>query len=458
MTDRALSPGALHGTVDAIASKSLAHRLLICAAFADAPTTVACNTTSDDIMATASCLAALGAKVRRTETGFDVVPVSSPVHDALLDCGESGSTLRFMLPVAAALACGARLTGHGRLSERPLSPLYEELCDKGVSLGPQGTFPLSVGGRIHDGRFRLPGNVSSQFVSGLLLAAPLMRLPVEVLVREPVQSRPYIALTVDALARFRVRVAVSRGAVNGCSTTSYKVFDADSPRAPEEPSPSVTYRTPGSVTVEGDWSNAAFWLVAGALGGDGITVRGLSGTSSQGDRAIADLVEKFGAHVEQTGDEVHVTPGPLHGIRIDATDIPDLVPPLAVMAGLAQGQTIITGVARLRLKESDRIATVSAALEALGGRIVATDDQLVITGVGGYRSCEIDAAGDHRIAMMGAIAATRADGPVTIRGAECVSKSYERFFDDFARLGGHVGDAIPDTADAGTQDDDGSDA
>ena len=204
--DMRIFPGALAGSIEAVASKSEAHRLLICAALADGVTDIDCNTTSQDIDATAACMRALGARVTRTKKGFRVVPVyaGSPERGALLDCGESGSTLRFLLPVVAALGCDASLTGHGRLPERPLSPLYEELVAHGALLGPQGTMPLSVGGRLESGRYEIAGNVSSQYVSGLLLAAPLMDGSCEVLVTEPIESLPYIDITVAALAQFGV--------------------------------------------------------------------------------------------------------------------------------------------------------------------------------------------------------------------------------------------------------------
>ena len=211
-----VEPGQLTGEVSAPSSKSEAHRLLICAALAPGTTDIDCTTTSEDIDATVGCLEALGARITRTQRGFRVVPVPGtsatdnvpePVRGALLDCGESGSTLRFLLPVVAALGCDARLTGHGRLPQRPLSPLYEELVAHGAELSPQGQMPLNVGGRLRPGRFSLPGNVSSQYVSGLLLAAPLMGSPVEVLVSEPVESLPYIDITVAALRRFGVGVS-----------------------------------------------------------------------------------------------------------------------------------------------------------------------------------------------------------------------------------------------------------
>ena len=431
-----VQPGALSGEIQAPSSKSEAHRLLICAAFAPGTTDIDCTTTSQDIDATIGCLSALGARVARTQGGFRVRPVPGsaasdnlpePVRGALLDCGESGSTLRFLLPVVAALGCDARLTGHGRLPQRPLSPLYEELVAHGSELGPQGQVPLAVGGKLRAGRFSLPGNVSSQYVSGLLLAAPLLRAPVEVVVTEPVESRPYIDLTVGALARFGVRVTETRTTdANGRVARSYVAEGADG------------LSTPGHVSVGGDWSNAAFWLAAGALGTSPIAVSGVDVKSAQGDRQILAALALLGARVVRGSESAAAGPDHLAGRTIDVSSCPDLVPPLAAVAALAPGRTRLTGCERLRLKESDRVETVRAGLAALGAHVGVEGDDIVLDGVSELAGGTVDTANDHRIAMMAAIAATRATGPVTILGAECTEKSYPSFFDDYRALGGVV--------------------
>ena len=424
--DMRIAPGRLSGTVEAIASKSEAHRLLICAAFADGVTDIDCNTTSQDIDATAACLRSLGARVTRTKKGFRVVPVdaSAPARGALLDCGESGSTMRFLLPVVAALGCEASLTGHGRLPQRPLSPLYEVLAAHGCELGPQGTVPLPVGGKLAAGRFEIAGNVSSQYVSGLLMAAPLTGGACEVFVTEPVESLPYIDITCAALAEFGVSVERSKHAEDGKSGLLFKV--------PAE----SRYRTPGRVRVGGDWSNAAFWLAAGALSEKGVTVENIDMRSTQGDRAILGALALLGARVERGATSVTVRPDALKGCRLDVSSCPDLVPPLAAVAACAEGTTAIVGAARLRIKESDRLQTVSDAVNALGGRVTQPDAGLVIEGAATLAGGQVDAANDHRIAMMSAVLATRCEGPSSIRGAQCVAKSYPAFFDDFAALGG----------------------
>ncbi len=428
-------PTPLTGEICAPSSKSEAHRALICAAFAPGATDIDCTTTSDDIDATASCLEALGARIARTERGFRVRPVSgtsasdnipAPNRGATLDCRESGSTLRFLLPVVCALGCEATMTGQGRLSQRPLSPLYEQLQEHGVSLSPQGEFPLSVGGRLTAGRFLLPGNVSSQFVTGLLLAAPLLASPLEIVVSEPVESRPYLDITQQVMKAFGVDVSCSREqAADGSRALVFDVCASG-------------YRSPGALTIGGDWSNAAFWLAAGAIGKRGVAVRGLDVTSAQGDRQILAALSLLGAHVLRSPEGAAMRPAELHPTTINVSSCPDLVPPLAAVASFAPGTTRITGASRLRLKESDRLETVSAAVNALGGCCAISNDDLLITGSQTLAGGIVDAAGDHRIAMMAAVMATRCTGPTTIVGAECVSKSYPNFFKDFSSLGGVV--------------------
>lgn len=415
-------PSDIAGTVAAIPSKSMAHRLLICAALSDGPTTLSCAGTSDDINATVSCLEALGAHIQRTPGGFLVEPVKTPQEGALLDCGESGSTLRFLLPVVAALGAHVTLFGHGRLSERPLAPLKDQLRNHGALLDDLNVLPLGVSGKLTGGAFELAGNVSSQFVSGLLMAGPLLREGVSVKVSEPVESRSYIELTIDALASFGVKVTVKH-----LPDATVYIVDHD-----------ARYVTPGTLEVEGDWSNAAFWLAAGALSEGGVTVCGLNQQSHQGDRAILGALAFMGARVSRANQLVATSHAPLAGCTLNVSDCPDLVPPLAIVAAQSEGLTLICGARRLRLKESDRLATVTACLEAMGGKVEPTGDGLVIHGKDRLTGGIVDAAGDHRIAMMAAIAACNAQGPTTIIGAEAVRKSYPYFFTHLQALGARV--------------------
>ena len=408
--DALITPGRLAGVIPAVASKSMAHRLMILAALADEPCTLRCDTTSADIEATQSCLEAL---------------LDAPGNDtSVLDCGESGSTLRFLLPMVGALGAEARMRMHGRLAMRPLAPFDDELRSHGMDIERDGD-ELLVSGQLTPGRFVLPGNVSSQYVSGLLLAAPLLDGPVEVWVRKPVASRPYISLTIRALEQFGVTVTSEGIAQNDISYERFGV-KGDTISAPPE------------VVVEGDWSNAAFWLAAGSMETEGITVTGLDLQSPQGDRAILAALAAFGARIARKGDAARATADLPRAASMGVGAIPDLVPPLAAIAATAPGTTCLRNAGRLRLKESDRLASVSSAINALGGDAHVSDDELVITGVEQLRSGTVDACNDHRIAMMAAVMATHATGPVTVQGAECVAKSYPTFWDDYARLGGNV--------------------
>jgi 3-phosphoshikimate 1-carboxyvinyltransferase len=424
-------PAPLSGALPAISSKSMAHRLLILAALSSRTTDVHCSTASMDIEATAGCLRALGARVTRTQVGYRVVPVPDGARRApgraLVDCGESGSTLRFIVPVACALGEPAEVVGHGRLADRPLEPLLSELRAHGAKVSEQGRFPLEVSGPLAPGRFLLPGDVSSQFVSGLLLAAPLLGGPVEVAVTEPVESLPYVDLTKSALAAFGVGVSRRHEEEGGRGLTVFSL-------APTGDRPA----SPGLCEVEGDWSNAAFWLAAGALSEGGVAVTGLDLSSAQGDRSILAALSCFGARVARKGGAARATRDRPRATTLDVSDFPDLVPPLAAVAALSPGTTRLTHAGRLRLKESDRLETVSAARGGPGAGVRPEGDDLVVVGREALLGGEVDSANDHRIAMMAAVAATRATGDVTIHGAECVSKSYPAFFEDYELLGGSV--------------------
>lgn len=437
MTTVEVFPSRLAGEIRAIASKSAAHRALICAALSDAPCRVACPTTSQDIDATAACLRALGAGVTREQGAFLVTPVprtpegtlAPELRGATLDCGESGSTLRFMLPVCLALGADATLTGHGRLPQRPLSPLREELEAHGCVLSAPGEWPLHTSGRLQAGTYAFAGDVSSQFTTGLLLALPLLGGPSAVRLTPPVESRPYIDMTLAALAQFGADVT------EGPDGVSWEV-------APSR------LASPGTLEVEADWSNAAFWLAAGALGAD-VALTGLDPASTQGDRAVCAILERFGARVTWDASgavRAQAPDGALHACDIDASDVPDLVPVLSVVAACAHGVTRVTGAARLRLKESDRLMSTSEMLCALGVTVVELPDGLEIYGCAPspddpgacLSGACVSSANDHRLAMSAAVAALRARGPVTIMGAQAVDKSYPAFFDDWRALGGRV--------------------
>ena len=383
-----ITPGLLREAITPPPSKSQAHRLLIAAALADGESRIEHLADSQDIQATRRCMAALKAP------GEDL-----PV----LDCGESGSTLRFLIPVALALRGGGRFTGRGRLMERPQKPYLDLFDEKGIAYRQEDGV-LTVQGRLTPGTFALPGDVSSQFVTGLLYALPLLEGDSRITLTTPLESRGYVDMTLEALERFGIRAECP---------------DGRTLRVPG----GQTYR-PCRAAVESDYSQAAFYYAANGLGGQ-VEILGLNPRSAQGDRCIVPY------HMQLCG------PGEA---ELDVSQCPDLVPPLAAHAALRQGITRIVNAARLRIKESDRLTAVTQVLTALGADVVEGADRLTITGQpeGLAGGVTVDSHNDHRIAMMAAIAATRCAAPVTIIGAECVAKSYPDFWEDYERLGGQI--------------------
>lgn len=380
--DITIYPALLQGEVTAVASKSQAHRLLICAALADKPTKLLFRQSNRDIDATADCLRAMGATITRSDDGFTVFPIEKCPERAVLPCGESGSTLRFLLPVAGAFGMDATFRLEGRLPQRPLSPLWEEMERMGCTLTRPDANSIRCTGKLRAGEYKIDGGVSSQFISGLLFSTALTGG--SVCVTGLLQSQPYVTMTQQAL----------------------RLFDAP------------PFHSPGVLRVEGDWSAAAFFLAAQALG-NRVRVTGLNQHSAQGDRAVTTLLPQL-----QQGCPT-----------IGARDIPDLVPVLAVAAAALHG-ALFTGTNRLRTKESDRVAATIALLEQLGGRAEATEDTLRVFGTGLRGGC-VDSCRDHRIAMSAAIAATVCKEPVRIVDAQCVEKSYPSFWAEYRRLGGN---------------------
>lgn len=383
--------------VKIIPSKSDAHRALICAALSENPCQVICSATSKDIEATKSCLQALAD------------------GRAEMHCGESGSTLRFLLPVMGALGHRAEFYPEGRLPERPLSPLYEELEAHGCKMSSQGSVPLTIEGQLKPGDYHIPGNVSSQYISGLLFALPLLKGDSRILIEGKLESAAYVEMTLKTLQNFSVRV--------DSIETGYLIPGRQ------------TYQGPAEYQVEGDWSNGCFWLVAGALAEEGLRVTGLNPDSLQGDKEILTILQEMGAEVSVDTGGITVKGGSLHGATIDAAQIPDMVPILAVAALAAEGTTEITNAGRLRIKESDRLATVTEVVTTLGGQIEELPEGLRITGGKPLRGGRIDAHNDHRIAMMAAIASLLCKDKVIIDGSDAVQKSYPDFFQVLADIG-----------------------
>lgn len=409
--DIRILPSSLSGTFSAPPSKSQAHRYLICAALADKPTLIRAGETNDDIAATVGCLRALGAEIVRTDDGFMVTPVKEAAENyAVLDCGESGSTLRFLLPVAGALGVTAEFTGKGKLPSRPIIQLMEVMTGCSFS---SATLPFTLSGKLQNGDFAIEANVSSQFISGLMFALPLIGGG-RIIPSTETESTAYIDMTLDALQTFGVNIEVEKYDGSFC----YRYVGGK-------------YTSPGEITVESDYSAAAFLLAGGAIGGK-VRCDNLNRYSLQADREIMRLLKRFGAKV----DKNTVSADELHGIEISAEEFPDLVPILAVMGVFCDGQTKITGAGRLRIKESDRLYAVFKCLKAMGADIKQTGDGLVIRGNEYIKGGKINGFNDHRIVMAMTIAATYAENPTVITGAEAINKSYPDFFRDYVKLGG----------------------
>jgi len=409
-------PGRLDGLIEAIPSKSHIHRVMISAAFADRATRVAMREwAGEDVQATLRCLETLGASFAREGDACRVTPARNLPKDPLLDCGESGSTLRFLLPVVAALGCGGRFVGAGRLPDRPIGPLVASLRQGGVTVD-RDRLPLTLKGKLRPGEYPLPGDVSSQFISGMLLALPLLPGGGAVRLREPLESSGYVEMTMETLEKFSVPVTAGDG--------GFLI------------PPGRGYRSPGKVAIEGDWSNMAFFLAGGALGGQ-VRCLGLSPASAQKDKAVVGLLRRFGSTIRWEEEALETTGGPLTGVTgIDAREIPDIIPVLAAVAAHARGKTLFEKAARLRLKESDRLQSTASMIRALGGDAREGPDHLVVTGGAPLKGGSVDCRGDHRIAMAGTIAALGCRGETTLLGAEAVNKSYPTFFQDYRLLGG----------------------
>lgn len=418
MKEMLLTPGLRTGEITIPSSKSQAHRLLICAALGKSPVTIQIRGFSRDILATMHCLTALGAEITQEGDFLHLKPISHvPSCQCILPCGESGSTLRFLLPIAGALGASAVFEMEGRLPQRPLEPLSGLLKAQGMTIEQEGT-RLFCSGKLKAGQYTLPGNISSQYISGLLMALPLLYQQSTLTVTGQVESSAYITMTENALA------------LGGVSFQKQ----------------GFCYTIPGNqrgnfppvLCAEGDYSNAAFFLCMGAFSKKGITVRGLDPDSAQGDRAILHELQALGANVSVKGDSVTVSAGALHGCTIDAAPIPDLIPVLSVVAAASRGKTEIIHAARLRLKESDRLSSTASMLRALGANVKELPEGLLIEGVSALKGGRVDCCGDHRIAMSAAVAACISQTPITINDCECTGKSYPDFWQHYASLKGDV--------------------
>ena len=398
-----ITPRRLRGTITPPPSKSQAHRLLIAAALGSGDSVISNISLSQDITATLSCMEALGAQVRwQDDTTVALTGIGGLRQEnrPTMDCGESGSTLRFLIPVALAVAGGGVFRGHGRLMQRPQEPYFAIFREKGIQYAQQGD-TLTVSGRLNPGTYTLRGDVSSQFITGLLYALPGLDGDSDILLTTALESSGYIDMTIDALARFGV--SVQRTA------QGWHVPGRQCCRGRND-------------AVEADYSQSAFFYAMAGMGSD-LTITGMNPDSHQGDKIILD----YAARLNGPGE-----------VTLDVRECPDLVPALAARAALRDGETThIVGAGRLRIKESDRLQSTTQVLCALGAEVLEEPESLTIHGRASLPGgVTVDAWNDHRIAMMAAVAATCCEKPVTITGAQCVNKSYPTFWQDYAALGG----------------------
>ncbi len=418
--DITLSPTVYHGSVTVPPSKSAAHRAILAAAMAHGRSVIGNVDLSSDILATVGACRSLGCTIEVAQSGrYHTLTVDgglSLADGAMIDCAESGSTLRFFIPVACTLEGVKTFTGRGRLPYRPVDA-YLSIFDEqniGYTHPADANLPLTVSGSLRGGTYGIDGRVSSQYITGLLFALPVLKADSSVSVRGGFESRGYVDLTVDMLRRFGAKISVSGDDFTVKGGQRY---------------------APQSITVEGDYSQAAFFIVAGALKGD-VRIEGLDALSLQPDSAIVPIMRRMGADLSAEGGALIAKQSSLTGTQIDVSQCPDLVPPLAIAAAFAQGDTRITGAARLRIKECDRLHALTVNLTALGINTAETDNELIIQG-GTMTGGTVDTFGDHRIAMAFAVAAARASGDIVIPDAQCIDKSYPKFYDDLKALGGN---------------------
>ena len=401
-----ITPSQLRGKLNIPSSKSCAHRAVICAALADdgRKSVISGISGSKDIDATIGAMQALCMEWNDEGKGTVSIIGSRSISGGrkIIDCNESGSTLRFVIPIAAALGCEAEFIGRGRLPQRPIDIYIRELGKNGIKFNYNNTMPFSISGQLQSGTYEIEGIVSSQFITGLLLALPMLEGDSEIILTSRLESRPYVDITIDTMKRFGVNVTENK---NGYSIKGGQSYHSHSEK------------------VEGDYSQAAFFYVANAIN-SAVELGNLNTDSVQGDKRILDIIREA------------CSGGRISSFRADCSDIPDLVPILAVLAAFGSSESVIYNAQRLRIKESDRLETTAAMLNALGGDVTVTEDGLIIRPTNKLKGGTVNGCGDHRIVMAASVAALGCTGNVVIKGAEAVEKSYPDFFKDYNMLGG----------------------
>ena len=429
MTTVKILPTKLQGTVVAPSSKSMGHREIICAGLAAGTSIIDNISMSKDIEATMRCLKAINVAVDEIPSmieGRKALQISGTGHPLAaadsVDCGESGSTLRFFLPLGANLNCPLTFTGHGKLVSRPLQAYYDIFDEKFIQyFNDNGNLPVTVNGRLTPGTYKLPGDVSSQFVSGLLFALPMLNADSVIEITSPLESSAYVDMTINCLAKFGIQIENEGGMHRRYLVKGKQHYQAQDSQ------------------VEGDWSQAAFWTVGGSLG-TSITCEGVNVNSLQGDQAVVGIMERMGAAIKQDANSVTVNSGVTKATVIDAANCPDIIPVLTVLAAVSEGTTKIINAGRLRIKECDRLAAMTSELNKMGAAITEESEGLTIIGKpeGLKGGVTVDAWNDHRIAMSLAIAAQKCREPIILTGAESVAKSYPTFWEDYKSVGGLV--------------------
>ncbi len=419
-------PGKLKGKIHVPTSKSQTHRAILCAAMAEGVSKIRNVVLSEDISATIEAARAFGAEVAESESCKNgklsdlVVSGKGSLGKTrkTIDCAESGSTLRFSIPLALSTGEEFEFVGRGKLPERPMDDYYRIFKEKEIRFETDGgKLPLTVKGRLEAGKYSLEGNVSSQFVTGLLLALPIAGGSSEIALKSPLESGTYVDITIRVQEDFGVKV----------DRDGYQSFLIEK----------QSYR-PAVVEMEGDYSQAAFWMVAGLIG-EKVEMEGLKTDSLQGDRAAVELLRRMGGRLLESQGSMTAEGSSMRSIEMDASDCPDIVPIMAVAAALAEGTTTITNAERLRYKESDRLKATREELNKLGAMIVETEDGLVVKGVETLKGgVKVWSHNDHRIAMALAVASTVCQEPVVIEGMDAIRKSYPEFVNDFKELGGEI--------------------
>ncbi len=409
-----INPIKPDGEIFAIASKSDAHRAIICSALANENTNISISHISKDIEATFNCIKAMGAEVIKKDSVYEIIPIKQQTENPVLNCSESGSTLRFLLPVLSALGKGATFVGAGRLPQRPMELMIDLLREHGNAFSAS-KLPITVSGKTLPGIFPIAGNVSSQFISGLLFALPLLSEKSKIVLTSPLQSAAYVDMTINTLKHFGANIALGENA-----------FTIE---------PMGVYRSPKEYIVEGDWSNAAFFMVLGALNGS-VTIKNLNLDSCQSDKMILDVLTLAGVDFRVSEDEITVLKSKIKPFDFDVSQCPDLFPVLSILACGAEGKTTLYNAERLRIKESDRIKTTKDLIVNLGGKADETEDSLIIYGSGELAGGTVNSANDHRIAMSAFVASAICRRDIILEDAAAINKSYPSFINDFEQIGG----------------------